>query len=161
MTIVDGQSQFHNLLASYIISSSKILTPYLNEDIAHTIIKNSFSKNGRTAIQLFLSLRLFFSWNKFKFLKKSLGIDTKEGFGKSFDIDVDDTDPNKVITKVNKCAFNQFFKAHGHENLTPLMCEWDNNWVSVIKRYPSFKHTYHNGIALGENSCIFACEKIK
>jgi hypothetical protein len=57
---------------------------------------------------------------------------------------------------VSRCAFHQFFAAHGAPELTALVCEWDRAWMDVLDAAPAAIRTSRpTTIASGGAECLF------
>lgn len=57
---------------------------------------------------------------------------------------------------ISRCAFHQFFVAHGAPELTSLVCEWDRSWMDVLDAAPAAIRTERPvTIASGGAECRF------
>jgi len=67
-----------------------------------------------------------------------------------------EADADSYTLVVNRCAFHQFFVDHDEATLTPLICEWDRNWMDVVDASTRPVRTERpTTISTGSQTCRF------
>ncbi|MGH9940315.1 MAG: L-2-amino-thiazoline-4-carboxylic acid hydrolase [Blastocatellia bacterium] len=86
-------------------------------------------------------------WSLARFFQRNQGMSMEFAEEKSDDA---------VVLVVRRCAYHQFFVAHGEPALTPVLCMLDRVWMEVIDRSPRPVRTERpSTISAGGDSCRF------
>ena len=84
----------------------------------------------------------------------------EERFGKAFVYVQDVQDETRSFTNIHRCFFNDFFRANGAPEVTPLFCALDNVWAAALQngRY-GVRFDRPTTLANGDDVCRFQFSK--
>ena len=77
-------------------------------------------------------------------------------FGESFEYIQEKLDQTQSLVQVRRCFFNDFFRRHGAENVTSLICKMDLVWADRINNSGhNVRFERPSLLSAGDNCCRF------
>lgn len=155
--IVDAQSQSHYLMTSYVLAAYRQLCSLgISKVQSMDLLERCFKSVGAFWIKWLVRIGLFLHRDKLKFFTKSIASRSDRAYGKSFQIIHENHAEGGFVAKVKRCGYHDFFLRNNAEELTRVLCRWDNNWSDEIqpeKHHIRFVRPVT--IAQGEKECRF------
>jgi hypothetical protein len=165
--VIDGPSQQWLLLSSLVLAAYQELQPLLgNTQEVLTILYNAMAAPYKAQLPAYLAERLKISpdapHEAFARIAENLRTGGQERFGNAFIYVQDVQDETRSFTNVNKCFFNDFFRATGAPEVTRIFCGLDNLSADELHK-PQYRVRFERPttLAQGDDACRFQFTKVQ
>ena len=149
-----------------ILIAYRTLTPFVGQKKAISILQGALSRRFKRHIQTYIADRFGISQTKpeeaFERISRNYKARGETLFGPRFTYVQAIQDQQRSHTHIEKCLFNDFFRAHGAPEVTPLFCALDSVWVEELHRPPYKVHFERpTTLAAGNDACRFQFSRTK
>jgi hypothetical protein len=163
--MLDAPSRQWLLLASMILAAYRELLPLVgDEQTGLSILRNAMAAPFKERLTAYIADRFGISQeapqDAFNRVAENFKARGEARFGGSFTYVQEVQDETRSFTNIHKCLFNDFFRANGAAEVTPIFCAMDNLWVEELKK-PRYGVRFERPttLARGDDMCRFQSTK--
>jgi hypothetical protein len=151
--------------ASWIVLIAyRALKPFLGQKrviaILQDVLSRKFKKNMHEYLEHRFGITQDAPEDAFDHIAQNYKLRGEQLFGPDFVYVQAVQESNQSFTHINKCLFNDFFRAHGAPELTTIFCILDSVWIDELHK-PSYKIRFERPttLARGDDACRFQFSK--
>lgn len=165
--MIDLPSRQWLLLASMILATYRELLPLIGEEnTALSILHNAMVAPFREHLTGYIADRFGISQDApeeaFKRIAENFKARGEQHFGKAYIYVQEVQDEGRSFVNIQKCFFDDFFRANGMPEVTPIFCAMDNLWAEELEK-PQYGVRFERPttLARGDDMCRFQFTKKK
>lgn len=154
--ITDQQSQTHYIMCAYVLAAHKLLLSQgMDATQSMDALTKSFQQFGAGWVKWSMRIAIWFKIFTRKYLESNTLKTTRTRYGNTFSVQ-EEKEKDSYTLVIHKCGYHGFFLRHGHPELTPIFCQWDNIWSEEINtRKSGIKFKRPTTIAENKPHCRF------
>jgi hypothetical protein len=159
--VVDTASRRWLSFCSLVLASYRNLLPLVAESrTALSILQSAMTGPLKAGIKAYIADRFGISQDApeaaFEHVAETFQARGEERFGQAFTYVADVRNDKHSFTNVTKCFFNDFFRANGAPEVTPVFCAMDAVWAEEMDdpRY-GVRFERPTTLAAGDDACRF------
>lgn len=163
--MIDAPSQRWLLLASMILAAHRELLPLVgDEQTGLSILRNAMAAPFKERLTTYIADRFGISQDApeeaFNRIAENFKARGEERFGKAYAYVQEVQDERRIFINIQKCFFNDFFRANGMPGVTPIFCAMDNLWAEELEK-PQYGVRFERPttLARGHDMCRFQFTK--
>ena len=159
--IVDEPSKHHLELTSLILASYRVLVPIMQDHEAMlALLRNVIAAPVRSQMQTYLTQRFGIDptvpAQAFDAAAENFKQRGELRYGKAFQYEQEVQTPEQSFVNIHRCFFNDFFRANGAPELTPLFCFMDTLWADALHEGEyNVRFERPTTLAAGDDMCRF------
>ncbi len=136
---IDTPSRQWLLLSCIILAAYQELRPLVdNAKAVLSILRDAITVPFTERLTAYIADRFGISQDApeetFTRIAENFKVRGEERFGKAYTYVQDVQDEWRSFINIQKCFFNDFFRANGLPELTPIFCAMDNLWAEELKK---------------------------
>ena len=163
--MIDAPSRQWLLLASMILAAYRELLPLVGDEQAGlSILRNAMAAPFKERLTGYIADRFGISQDApeeaFNRITENFKARGEERFGKAYTYVQEVEDEGRSFVNIQKCFFDDFFRANGMPELTPIFCAMDNLWAEELEK-PKYGVRFERPttLARGDDMCRFQFTK--
>ena len=163
--MIDAPSRQWLLLASMILAAYRELLPLVGDEQAgFSILRNAMAAPFKERLTGYIADRFGISQDTpeeaFNRIAENFKARGEERFGKAYTYVQEVQDDGRSFINIQKCFFNDFFRANGMPEVTPIFCAMDNLWAEELEK-PCYGVRFERPttLAQGGDMCRFQFSK--
>ena len=165
--IIDAPSRQWLLLCSMILAAYQELLPLIgDEQIALSILRKVMEAPFKEGLTGYIADRFGILQDApeeaFNRIAENFKARGEKRFGQTYTYVQEVQDEGRSFVNIQKCFFNDFFRANGMPEVTPIFCTMDNLWVEELEK-PQYgvRFEHPTTLAGGDDMCRFQFTKTK
>jgi len=163
--MIDAPSRQWLLLASMILAAYRELFPFVGDEQAGlSILRNAMAAPFKERLTGYIADRFGISQDApeeaFNRIAENFKARGEERFGKAYTYVQEVEDEWRSFVNIQKCFFDNFFRANGMPEVTPIFCAMDNLWAEELEK-PKYGVRFERPttLARGDDMCRFQFTK--
>jgi len=163
--MIDPPSQQWLLLASMILAAYQELLPLVGDkQTGLSILRNAMAAPFKERLTGYIADRFGISQDApeeaFNRIAENFKTRGEERFGKAYTYVQEVQDEGRSFVNIQKCFFDDFFRANGMSEVTPIFCAMDNLWAEELEK-PQYGVRFERPttLARGDDTCRFQFTK--
>jgi len=163
--MIDAPSRQWLLLASMILAAYRELLPLVGDEQAGlSILRNAMAAPFKERLTGYIADRFGISQDApeeaFNRITENFKARGEERFGKAYTYVQEVEDEGRSFVNIQKCFFDDFFRANGMPEMTPIFCAMDNLWAEELEK-PKYGVRFEcpTTLARGDDMCRFQFTK--
>jgi hypothetical protein len=163
--MIDAPSRQWLLLASMILAAYRELFPFVGDEQAGlSILRNAMEAPFKERLTGYIADRFGISQDApeeaFNRIAENFKARGEERFGKAYTYVQEVEDEWRSFVNIQKCFFDDFFRANGRPEVTPIFCAMDNLWAEELEK-PKYGVRFERPttLARGDDMCRFQFTK--
>lgn len=164
--MIDAPSRRWLLIASMILGAYHELRPLVKDEQTRlSILRNAMVAPFKERVSAYLADRFGISQGTpgeaFSRIAENFIARGEERFGRSYTYVQEVQDGTRSFINIRKCLFNDFFRANGAPEVTPICCAIDDLWAEELEK-PQYGVRFDRPttLARGDDMCRFQFTKI-
>ena len=143
-----------------VLIAYRVLRPFLGQERAIVLLQGVLSRQFKKDMHVYLVHRFGITQDApddaFDRIAQNYKPRGEQLFGPGFAYVQAVQDTTRSFTHINKCLFNDFFRAHGAPELTSVFCTLDSVWIEELHQ-PQYKVRFERPttLARGDDACRF------
>ena len=162
---IDAPSRQWLLLASVILAAYRELLLLVgDEQSGLSILRNAMAAPFKERLTTYIVDRFGISQDApeeaFKRIAENFKARGEERYGQAYTYVQEVQDEGRSFVNIQKCFFNDFFRANGAAEVTPIFCAMDNLWAEELEK-PQYGVWFERTttLARGDDMCRFQFTK--
>jgi hypothetical protein len=148
-----------------VLIAYRALKPFLGQKRAIAILQVVLSRKFKKHMHVYLEHRFGITQDApedaFDRIAQNYKLCGEQLFGPGFAYVQAVQDSTRSFTHINKCLFNDFFRAHGAPELTSIFCTLDSVWIDELHRPPyRVRFERPTTLARGNDACRFEFSRV-
>jgi hypothetical protein len=163
--MIDAPSRQWLLLASMILAAYRELFPFVGDEQAGlSILRNAMEAPFKERLTGYIADRFGISQDApeeaFNRIAENFKARGEERFGKAYTYVQEVEDEWRSFVNIQKCFFDDFFRANGMPEVIPIFCAMDNLWAEELEK-PKYGVRFERPttLARGDDMCRFQFTK--
>ena len=163
--MIDAPSQQWLLLASMVLAAYRELLPLVgDEQTGLSILCNAMATPFKERLTGYIADRFGISQEapdgEFNRITENFKARGEERFGKAYTYVQEVQDEGRSFINIQKCFFDDFFRANGMPEVTSIFCAMDNLWAEELEK-PKYGVRFERPttLARGDDMCRFQFTK--
>ncbi len=163
--MIDAPSQRWLLLASMILAAYQELLPLVGDkQTGLSILHNAMAAPFKERLTDYIADRFGISQNApeeaFNRIAENFKARGEVLFGQAYTYVQEVQDEGRSFVNIQKCFFDDFFRANGMPEVTPIFCAMDNLWAEELEK-PQYGVRFERPttLARGDDMCRFQFTK--
>ena len=164
--VVDEPSKQHLALTSLLLASYRVLLPLMpDREAVLTLLRTVLAEPLHRQMQTYLTHRFGIDPtvpdSAFDAAAAHFKPRGEQRFGKAFQYEQEVQTPEQSFVHIRRCFFNDFFRAHGAPELTPLFCFLDTLWADALRAGAyNVRFERPTTLAAGDDRCRFQFTRV-
>jgi len=163
--VIDNPSQQWLMVSSLLLATYRELQPVVGDvQEVLAILRSAMAAPIQARITTHLEERFGISQDApadaFSLIAENFKRRGEERFGKAFTYVQDVQDGTRSFINIEKCFFNDFFRANGAPEVTPIFCAMDYLWAEELEQpHYGVRFDRPTTLAQGDDRCRFQFTK--
>ena len=165
--IIDAPSRQWLQLCSMILAAYQELLPLVGDkQIALSVLRNVMEAPFKEGLTGYIADRFGILQDApedaFNRIAENFKVRGEKRFGQTYAYVQEVQDEERSFINIQKCFFNDFFRANGMPEVTPIFCAMDNLWIAELDK-PQYGVRFKQPTTLagGDDLCRFQFTKTK
>ncbi len=163
--MIDAPSRQWLLLASMVLAAYRELLPLVgDEQTGLSILRDAMAAPFKERLTSYIADRFGISQDApeqaFNRIAENFKARGEERFGQAYTYVQEVQDEGRSFVNIQKCFFDDFFRANGAREVTPIFCAVDNLWAEELEK-PQYGVRFERPttLARGDDMCRFQFTK--
>ncbi|MEU0505309.1 L-2-amino-thiazoline-4-carboxylic acid hydrolase [Nocardia sp. NPDC005998] len=159
--VVDEPAAYNLRMTLALVVAYRTLRPRLGRDVTIALVRAAFVEPLGDAVAASTRAMLDSAEDPFAAMVALSKMQEVSTYGAGFTFERPVDDDRGYHLNIVRCFYHEVLAAHSAPELTPVMCEFDANWIDAIDpRAHGFRFQRTTTIGLGGSHCPFHFDRI-